>query len=185
MTDTIHVERAAVAAIVAATFPGYAGKRFKIVARERVTISDLNWSGGTRSEYVAVTLDGRRLGDMSEFNAKAPWDNRAEGASTSIPAGACIVEHSIFCGRDMGLTIYVRPDAVAKYLPAPCSDISAEHMTVMRAIRTLIPRARREECARAGINAARYDAIVAELKTAGYCSANGGLTLKGKNSCAL
>lgn len=182
MAQTIHVERAAVDAIARATFPAYAGKSFKIVARERVTISDLNWSGGTRSEYAAATLDGRKLGDMAVFNAAAPWDNRAEGKNVEIPPGACVVEHSQFCGRDMGLTIYVRPDAVAAYLPAP-SDMSGEQMTVLRAISGLIPRARREECARAGINAARYDALVGELKAAGYLAANGGMTLKGKNSC--
>lgn len=182
MRKAIHVERAAVEAIARATFPGYSGKAFKIVAAESVRLHDLNWRGGTRSEYVAATLDGQRLGDMSAYNAAAPWANAGEGQSVTIPDGACVVEHSQFCGRDMGLTVYVRPDALAAYLPAPCSDLTEEHRTVLNAICGLIPRARRDECARAGISAARYDALVSELKAAGYVSRNGGVTLKGKNA---
>jgi hypothetical protein len=34
-----------------------------------------------------------------------------------MPPNVIVVEHSIFCGKDVGITIYVRPANLAKLLP--------------------------------------------------------------------
>lgn len=49
--------------------------------------------------------------------AGTPWNAQAH-ARIEIPAGVAIVEHSIFCGKDAGVTIYVRPENLAPLLPA-------------------------------------------------------------------
>ena len=118
-TDTLNVKRRDVAAIVAATFPEYKGRTFRIEPRLNVTLSNLNWGGGggSRSQYRTCTLQGQALGGADKYNAQAPWANKAEGAYIPIPTGAVIVEHSIFCGKDTGLRIYVNPHDMPKLLP--------------------------------------------------------------------
>lgn len=118
MINTVSVKRAAVAKIVAATFPDYSGRKFKVEAAERVTLSDLNWSGGSRSQYRTCTIDGIGIGSADKWNAVAPWSNRAEGTTHQIPEGAVVVRHSIFCGKDTGLTIYVHPASMPALLAA-------------------------------------------------------------------
>lgn len=119
MYDMINVSRADVATIVNATFPGYRGRKIRIGAREKISLHDVNWGGGSKNEYRAVTLEGQPLGSSAKYAAMAPWSHHAEGAILPIPEGACIVEHSIFCGKDIGLRIYVNPADMPKLLPAP------------------------------------------------------------------
>lgn len=117
MLPAIKVARQDVAAIVAATFPSYKGRKFRIAAKDAVSLQDLNWSGGTRSQYRGCTLDGKSSGAADGYNARAPWDNPAEGATIPIPVGFALVEHVIFCGKDLGLRIYVNPADMPKLLP--------------------------------------------------------------------
>ncbi len=109
-----------VAAIVRAAFPSYRRKKVSVEPRESVTLMDLNWSGGTRSEYRAVSLDGQQTGGSSlPYSARAPWDNPAEGASVPVPQGFCIVRGGHFCGKESLLSIYVNPADMPRLLPSP------------------------------------------------------------------
>jgi hypothetical protein len=65
MANWTNVKRQDVAAIVNATFGDYRGRKIRVGAAEKVSICDLNWSGGTRSQYRACTLTGQRLGTLS------------------------------------------------------------------------------------------------------------------------
>lgn len=93
----------AVKPLVKATFPDYTGRKFCVVPTDTITLHDTNWGGGTRNQYKAVRLED---GKVSEFAAPAPWLNGAEGTPITIPEGHVVVEHSIFCGKDIGLTFY-------------------------------------------------------------------------------
>jgi hypothetical protein len=114
--NAIAVKPADVKHIINATFPQYRGRKVKVVASESVTLHDLNWGGGSRNQYSACTIAGEWTGNTSRFNACAPWVNHAEGASIPIPAGHIVVEHSIFCGRDCGLRLWVNPADMPKLL---------------------------------------------------------------------
>jgi hypothetical protein len=107
---------AGIAAIVRATFPAYKRKKVMVRASETVSIQDLNWSGGTRSQYRACTFDGRSLGSLDKYSALAPWDNPAEGQTLPVPAGAVVVRGGHFCGKESLLTIHVNPADMPKYL---------------------------------------------------------------------
>jgi hypothetical protein len=108
-----------VAQIISATFPGYRRKKVWINATDEVSIHNLNWDGGSRNEYVACTLEGRRLGDLNAYHALAPWDRRQiHGERVPIAPGCCIVQGGTFCGKPSMLTIYVRPDDMPRALPA-------------------------------------------------------------------
>lgn len=85
-------------------YPSYKGRKFREDRKGRVTFYDLNWSGGTRNTYTLVRLtDGAT--DPGVRNLP-PWANPFEGKTVEIPAGFAIVEHSFFCGKDSGLTVY-------------------------------------------------------------------------------
>lgn len=103
---TTKVSRKSVEHIIRGTFPEYRGRTIKVEHRDTVTLYDLNWSGGTRAQYRACTLEGKALGNADKYNMMHPWRNNAEGAQVPIASGAVLVRHSIFCGKDLGLTIY-------------------------------------------------------------------------------
>lgn len=116
--NTLAVSRKQVAAIVAATFPEYRGRKIRLVAEDSLLVHELNWSGGARNQYRGCTLTGERTGDLDRYNACAPWNNGAEGQTTRIPLGAVVVRHSFFQGQDCGLTISVNPGDMPRLLPA-------------------------------------------------------------------
>lgn len=113
MTDSIRVKKPDIAPILEVTFSDYHGRKFRVVPTERVTFYDTNWGGGTRNYYIAVQLESGRV---SIPNIPAPWNNPMEGATVDVPEDVVIVEHSIFCGQDTGITIYAHPSRLPKLL---------------------------------------------------------------------
>ena len=113
MTVTIKVKKSQVKPILAATFPGYKGRTITVEFKPTVTFWNTNWSGGSKNSYVAVSSDGR----SAKLNVPAPWVNIAEGQTVELPQYALIVEHSHFCGKDVGITIYAHPAHLPKWLP--------------------------------------------------------------------
>lgn len=116
--QSVKVRKTDVAQIVQATFPAYRGRKIRIEPRKSVHVCGLNWDGGSRSQYRGCTLTGRPTGSLDRYNQRAPWDNPAEGQSLELVPDVALVRHSIFMGKDTGLTIYVHPDSMPKLLPA-------------------------------------------------------------------
>ncbi len=119
MFERIKVTRKEVDVLARATFPEYKGRKFSVIAAEQVTLHDVNWGGGSRNQYRAVTLEGQPLGSTDRFSQMWPGSHAAEGMTLPIPQGAVVVEHCIFCGKDLGLRFYINPADMPKYLPAP------------------------------------------------------------------
>jgi hypothetical protein len=98
---------------------GYEGKKFKAIVTDSITVpQDAGvWGGGSRETYRFVELStGRSV--PSPCQQAAPWDKQRQEFNSPLPVGIAMVEHSMFCGKDMGLTFYVHPDSAAKLLPA-------------------------------------------------------------------
>jgi hypothetical protein len=114
MENSINVKKSEVKDILAATFPEYTGRKIRVVFTDKVQMYDLNWSGGTRNIFAAVTTDGK----SARPNVPAPWSNPFEGQTVNVPTSAVIVCHSFFCGSDCGVTIYAHTDQAPKWLPA-------------------------------------------------------------------
>jgi hypothetical protein len=106
MNQRIKVTKAQVKPIVQATFPNYRGRSFRVEFTETVTFHDTNWGGGSRNTYTAVKMS---CGQVAPFPSFSPWDNPIEGKRTELPEDVVVVEHSIFCGQDLGLTFYAHP----------------------------------------------------------------------------
>lgn len=107
MAPSVPVSRSdrRVKAILRATFPNYRGRKVRVALFDRPLYLDLSWSGGTRDSVALIDFTNGRIGHL---RCPSPW---ARGAYDPVdcPPGALLVVHSIFCGVDSGVTIYVRP----------------------------------------------------------------------------
>jgi len=114
MNQQIKITRKDAEPIIKATFPQYNGRKIKIEFTDKVTFYDTNWGGGTKNTYAAVKSNGQ----VGHFYAPAPWVNPVEGMTTDLPTDTLLVEHSIFCGKDCGITIYMHPANAPKWITA-------------------------------------------------------------------
>jgi len=113
----------------------------------------------------------------------APWNNPVEGKEFEIPVGVVVVEHSMFCGKDMGLTFYIRAENASKLLPASNDSLSADQKIVLAATCGLKSFARFDEAqAETGIDRERYDTAIVDLIAGGYLRKNKSITPKGRNA---
>jgi len=116
----IKMKAKEVKAIIAATFPDYKKHDVYVGAAEKVTLHDLNWSGGSRSEYRACTIDGKPTENKyaAAMHVPAPWDNMFEGKTVDVPEGFVIVRGGYFCGKTATLFINVNPANMPKFITA-------------------------------------------------------------------
>jgi hypothetical protein len=96
----------------------YNGKQFKaVVCTEHTIPADAGtWSGGSRDTYTAINFETGQQVTVSDHYS-APWDSSRKDRRVKLEPGFCLVEHSMFCGKDMGLTFYIHPDNATKMLP--------------------------------------------------------------------
>lgn len=181
MTKTIHIDKKDVPEMILRAFPGYRGRKFEIRVAEEVHMYGCAWEGGSKNDYVAVDLDtGRSYHNTVEFGNMFV---RAPGSATvPLPPNAAVVCHKIFCGKDLGLTIYLHPSRVAKLLPER-PELTRDQEIVLAATCGLKSFARFYEANyHTGITQERYDAAKSELIGLGYLSKRGAATTAGRNA---
>lgn len=103
--------------IVKSTYPEYRGRKVRLCTLPeggKVRFSDNYWDGGSRSYWAACRLDN---GAAVSLESGSPYRDQHEGQLVEVPFGCVVVEHSIFCGKDAGLRIYVRAENLAPLLP--------------------------------------------------------------------
>lgn len=88
-------------------YPEYKGRKIRFQVNSTYRMADY-WDGGSRDYAVAYHLETGRTGAPATM-INNPM-NAAAHAEIAIPPGFAIVEHSIFCGRDAGITIYVNSE---------------------------------------------------------------------------
>ena len=102
--------------LIKATFPKYRKRKVYVRASTKIMFYDLNWSGGTKSEYRACTIAGKPIQSNVNMGLPAPWNNPYEGLEIDIPLGAVIAEGGYFCGKERVITFHVHPDNMPKVL---------------------------------------------------------------------
>lgn len=119
--DTIELPQD-VERIMRRAFPSYNGRKFRIMPQTYACMSDTYWDGGSRSQYVIVRLatgDQMAIPDLISGGFLPTASAAVEAFSSFIlPDGIGVVRHSIFCGKDSGLTLIVRPDNLPPTLTA-------------------------------------------------------------------
>jgi len=115
-TIAVSVSDPIIRRIVQATYPSYRGRKIRIVAQKYPLNCKSYWDGGSRDYFTFVRLDTFQTAPMP---AQSAFDRDIRGAeSVTLPPGVICVEHSIFCGRDTGITIHVNPENLVSMLPA-------------------------------------------------------------------
>lgn len=113
----------AIRAILSVCYPGWTGRKVSVRVATQYQMADY-WDGGSRSFVVGYELaTGRKAETLGA--SQIPM-NRLAHAVVSIPAGVALVEHSIFCGRDAGVTVVVRPEDAVRLLPSTVSPPALE-----------------------------------------------------------
>lgn len=171
---TIHLERDQVPPQLRL---GYSGRKFKaVVCTEHTWYGfDTQWSGGSRTQYGFFSLDDLRFTPLS-----SSFGSGLE--RFVVEPGMVLRAHTMFQGKDLGVTFYVHPsNADTLQLPAPV-DLDPTERTVLGIIRANKPAYRRSEAAHQGVTAEQYEHALANLKSAGFLNAAGALTTKGKNA---
>ena len=192
MKDTIHIDRNDVPRNLMNAFPGYNGRMFKIRPSESVRLTGLYWDGGSRDEYKAVNLNtGETSGVEHDHTLPPQFGGPSRTPKVEIPEGVVIVKHSIFCGKDMGLTFYVNPVNVTKMLPAPM-EISEHEKIVLTYTKSLkssysgIKNYRFHEASRAeGITLDEWNTAKESCIQKKLLNKRGAITIKGRNCAGL
>ena len=175
-TQDLTVKRIAFAA-----FPSYAGRSFAVAPFEGTKRLDSCWSGGSRDYYQLVSVESLKTIPIPENGT--PFSNGGQILTISeLPQGAALVQHTIFSGKDLGITVYVRPENLAPLLPAPL-DLSWGEKVVLTVTGALKGFARLKEAQEeTGITVQEYDAAKLSLAEKGLLTRARAITDNGRNA---
>ena len=179
---------AAARSIAAAAFPSYNGRKFRVTVHDAGGMNLASyWDGGSRSYYAIL-----RLSDMKTLEVPqngSGFDPYGYGIETPLPApDFAVIECSIFCGNDSGITIHVHSSNAAPLLPK-VEALSWAETVVLVATRGLkssyagIKDYRfHESHERTGISRQEWDEAKAQLISRKLLNAAGAITVDGKNA---
>lgn len=122
-TTAVRMKKRDCAPIVRAAFPEYKGRTFRLSVSETLMLHNVHWDGGSRNEYVAVELG---TGRAAPARLPAPWFVPGEGLRVDLPVGSVVVEHSVWCGKDVGITIHSNPANIRRLLAAAPEERATE-----------------------------------------------------------
>jgi hypothetical protein len=139
------------------------------------------WDGGSKSTFIAVDLATGRVSDPDAraFGSFA----RPSTPTVDLPVGVAIVEHAMFCGKDTGCTIYLRPENAAPLLPSG-PQVTAEQRAVLEATaanKSSYGGDREYRRHASGLTREVWDRAKAECQAAGWLTAAGAITVAGRN----
>lgn len=143
------------------------------------------WDGGSRSYWAAVKLDSKTAVTLGAQNPLI--DPR--GPKTAVPPGYLVAERVYFCGKDMGVTLHVRPENFALLLSSGEEEVSWAEKVVLSATRGLKNTyggqtdLRFKEAYRiVGISREEWNEAKGALTERGLLRKNGSITTEGRNA---
>jgi hypothetical protein len=185
--NAIYTDHPEAIALAKRAYPEYNGRTFRIeVAPHPINVKSY-WDGGSRSYFKFIRLDGSA--DTLDVPTQSAFDAQIKNADAVplVPGLAC-VEHTIFCGKDTGIRIYLHPDNAPRYLPAPVELTDDErivlkytaHLKNTYGGRTHIRFTEANHAT--NITAARWEAAQVTLVTKKLLDARGSITHEGRNA---
>ena len=183
---TIHLDKVdgTLANVARAAFPSYTGRKFRLQANETIDVRSY-WDGGSRDYFTFVRVADLKVGAVP---AQSAFDQPLTGAEVApIPPGFICVEHSIFCGKDAGLTFHVNPVDITPMLPVQIDLTWAERVVLKstgykssyNGVSNYRETIAREE---SGISSGEYQTAKAALIARGLLNKAGAITTDGKNA---
>jgi hypothetical protein len=96
--------KALVKSLAKVAYPDYKGRKFSAEVKRQYYVSN-HWDGGSRSYMVAIDLYTGKIAEPSH-ESTVPFNSLAH-TCIDIPPGIGILEHCIYCGKDIGIRLYV------------------------------------------------------------------------------
>jgi len=184
MSNTIHLEKKDIPIQILGAFP-YDGKKFKVTLSEKVELYGMFWDGGSRNEYRAVELaTGKTIAPMWEATNPPQFGGPRQAPIVELPKGVVIVEHSCFCGKDMGLTIHARPDDYQPMLPSGNTELTEDEKKVINytcSYKSSYGGISNYRQVQSGLSLERWNVAKATCITKGLLDKRGAVTVKGRN----
>jgi hypothetical protein len=174
------------AAIIRACFPNYNGKKVELSTNVPSDLASY-WDGGSRYFYCFYHLDTKQA--IPVHSNHPYFESDQPSHLEKLPGRVLLVQHMIFCGKDLGIRIYANQSDLAPMLPAADDPITREQEIVLCATSSLkntyggrtdirFTEAHRET----GISADQWEQAKAELIGTGHLRKNGSITPKGRNA---
>lgn len=109
INEAIKLTKDRVRSILAVTFPEYHGKTFRLEYQDKYYPENY-WDGGTKAYFKILEKNGdkTRLLEPGRIFTN-PFLGKAN-EPFEIQPNWVIVEHYYFCGRDIGIRLYVHPN---------------------------------------------------------------------------
>jgi len=93
-------------------YPDYKGRKFRLKVVTRPMNLASYWDSGSRDYFVIFDLKSMRV--TSNVPAQSAFDpQRPDLKGFTLTPGTAVVEHSIFMGKDTGITVHIHPDDAA------------------------------------------------------------------------
>ena len=173
--------------IVGTAFPDYKGRKFSISTAVPNRV-DSFWDGGSRTYYVFYELATRKAFSVQSNNPT--YERGNPNYIDKLPRGILLIAHKIFCGKDMGITIYANSEDLAPMLPAPM-EIDDQMKVVLKYTKTFKntyggrTQIRFHEANR-DVGISRDDWLAAKERciAKGLLAKNGSITPSGRNAIA-
>jgi hypothetical protein len=120
-----------VAPLIQAAFPGArSGRTVKVEVASSYTTSDY-WSDGSRDESRFVDLATLQVVSPSRLN-ELPSSN-----TYALSPGFCVVEHRIYCGKDLGYRVYLHSENMAPMLAKPAPEVDKRDVRILVTFRSI------------------------------------------------
>ena len=180
----MYINSPEVQQIARIAFPSYSGRKFQVLPFSGPKNIHSYWDGGSRDSYVFVNLN---TGKTMEVPENGTFYTAAIGELKELPENVVLVEHSIFCGKDAGVTVFVNKNNLTKMLPAP-TEVTNNELIVLVATRSLkssyggISNYRFHEARQVtGINLSEWEAARNSCIIKGLLNKSGAITDNGRN----
>ena len=185
MSVALHHNDPTVAAIIAASFPGFTGKNITAIPTEQITFWGTNWDSGYRRQYRAVELSSMRTVAVQKDQN---WMMGSDSHKTpiAIPPN-CVVVVLVDSRCKQYVEIHAHQSTINPLLPAPL-DLTREEKIVLHYTRFLkssyggISNYRYQEGGRRyGLTLASWEQAKASLIDKKLLNKAGAITVDGRN----
>jgi hypothetical protein len=166
-------------------FPDYNGTKFTVSPFPGEMRLDSYWDGGSRSYYAILDLNTNKTAEIPE-NGTIYANGGKVIQSSFLPLNFLIAEHHISRGKDLGVRLYVHPENLTKYLPAP--TLLSNNETIVLAF----TRERKSSyngqnraqmaCSEAGMPLDVWEMTKQSLVARGFLNKAGAITSEGRNA---
>jgi hypothetical protein len=167
------------------TFPTYRGKKFTLSTDIPKQLASY-WDGGSRDSFAFYNM---QTGQAQAVHSNHPmFEPNQPSQLRELPSHIILVEHSILCGKDAGLTFYARTETLTPMIPTKV-EVTPDQQIVLRFTASLkssyggVSNLRFVEAKReTGISADRWEAAKTACINTGLLNKAGAITPAGRNA---